>query len=64
MYSKPKEKRTTISISMSVKRKLAGFGNYGESMNDILERVLKLEKEKEVVVNDIHEDKIGRFMVE
>jgi len=62
MYKKPLEKRTTISISMSVKRKLAGFGNYGESMNDILERVLKLEKEKELKVNDINYDKIGRHL--
>ena len=55
MCAKPKEKRTSISIFISTKRKLEDKGYYGESMDDIINRILGEEEKKQTIADDSYD---------
>lgn len=58
MYSKPKEKRTTVSVAVSTKRELKGYGVFGETYDDIICRLMDKKKAKEKTEDLSYKEKI------
>ena len=63
MYSKPKEKRTTVSISVSTRRELKEYGYFGESYDDIICRLMDKKKTQESKEDLTYKEKIEDKLV-
>jgi predicted CopG family antitoxin len=52
----------TISVSKETHCKLLSLGSKGQSFDSIIQYLMRDEEEKEIVVNNEIEDKIGRIL--